>query len=493
MILATEAYSREVTFEWEPLEGAISYQIEVSKTPKFSKEVLKQDLEHPTLTTDLQFGQYYYRVRALDKDKKYGHWSDPEKILIAPYPPELKDPKASFSTSYYEILPKISFSWKPLDGNPEYEIFIYKTTGKKALEIKVKGTEFSTQDLPEGEYMWKVRSIYDQTIESPYCEPRGFVVEKKTLETPKNISPEKDGTVSAFRQVDFQWSKDKAAKFTDLSLKIPENQPKPPEQKNVETETASIEYLEPGDFEWSVTTKEGKETPGIKSEVTKFKVRDDLISDDNYGFQFGYGYGTMANSFVTSRLGSQQTGENKSTSIAQHLSGYYFFNRGFGIALGLKNNSDSSGSYDIPDRQMTATMRLRFGAPGFNQQFLFGFRSQNVYELIASPATTFNRFSLSGPVVGTYMTGTISQNWKVQFGGFYFGGTSHAESKGQLQADYYEGMIQVGRKLFYKMWAHYTFTYGRGVYNFIPNSSSTSTSWNTTAMEPFRLSISLEH
>ena len=171
LISIPQSLAREVELSWEPFESALGYHVFVSKTPDFKNVVLKKALRTPSINTTLEIGTYFYKVRAIDKSKQVGHWSEPMKFSVDPYPPELKTPKNDVEYSYFEIPPLIDLEWKPLDDAPEYELLVSKTTGMKVLEKRFKETKFQAKTIGEGEYLWKVRTIYKGIFESPYCEP----------------------------------------------------------------------------------------------------------------------------------------------------------------------------------------------------------------------------------------------------------------------------------------------------------------------------------
>jgi hypothetical protein len=501
LILAINSVdAREVTLSWEPFENVLGYHIYISKTAKFKKIIKKKGVRKPHYTVDLPMGTYFYKVRAVDKKKRPGYWSDPEKIVVLPYPPELKLPKNGSEYSYFEILPKIEFEWKPTEGQPVYELFVYRTTGKKALELKTKKPTIATKKLDEGEYMWKVRTIYKGIYESPYCEPRRILVEKKPLTPPEPIEPIKEKAVPAYRSVPFSWKKDENTHFSDIKVLKP-NDPKFAgksfsEGKNLEEEESWVlDYAEPGEYRWTVTTKEGKKTKGITSEEQIFRAQSDLITAGNYAFGFGYGYATLTNDFNSTRVSPAATGKVEASSLLSHVHAGYFVSIPWGLFLEVQSGDWSTNGWKMPHSVISFSNRLRFGQPGFNQQLFLGFRQMNSFETVNASTGAYNIFTTGGPLLGTLLTGTVADQFRIEIDFQYFKPTGHIENKGNLNGDHYEGGIKVSWNPYYKFWVTAGFRYAESIYQYSESGSpgTIRTNWSSTTLEPVSLKISFEH
>ncbi len=75
------------TFIWEPVDGAAQYKIEIAKnaqfSPKFDEATTNNTRFIPTKKYDT--AQYYWRVAMIDKNGKYGPWTD-SIVVVNPYP-----------------------------------------------------------------------------------------------------------------------------------------------------------------------------------------------------------------------------------------------------------------------------------------------------------------------------------------------------------------------------------------------------------------------
>lgn len=491
-----ELYAREVELSWEPFENTLGYQLQVSKQPNFKNNVLQKTVKEPGLTADLDIGSYFYRVRAIDKDKQPGFWSEPMKFEVTPYPPELKLPKSESSYTYYEIPPKIEFEWKSVDGQPEYELFIYHTTGKKAFEKKTTDLQMTVDSLTEGEYMWKVRTIYKKVFESPYGEPRRFLIEKKELAKPILVTPEKNAQLPAYQDVILEWKKDDATKYSDLavSYKSSENEEvskaEPP--KNTLETSWVLRSLEPGQYKWRVRTKEGENTRGVDSEVGEFQVRKDIVSGNNWGFNYAFGYYSKSLESKSTKVNGAGSGKVQAGSFVNQAGAYYYINQGFGLQFDGWHTDLKQSEWDLPESGFTASARLRFGTPGFNQQFIFGFRQMNEYEIITEPSAHYALYSTNGGVVGTGLYGSIAGRYRLGIQLLYYKPLSYQETLGTLLGDVYEGNIGLSYNISYKFWASFDFGYQQSVYSAgaKDQDSSVKTTWNATRLTPtLRLSF----
>lgn len=500
-LTGAECWAREVEFSWDPVEKASKYEIQISDSTKFDKPVATSKEDKPNYTANLGLGNYYYRVRVVDVKGRPGRWSQPQKVTVTPYSPELLEPKTGFAAEYYEVPPPLEFTWKPVEGSPEYEILIYKTTGQKILEAPVTGTKFDTSKVGEGEYFWKVRAVSNKAFLSAYSEPRRFVITKKPLTPPELITPAKDGISAAYREVGFTWKQDPVTKFTDLTYeKISGRQGQKPFKKtipNISGSSYTAEYEEPGEYRWSIITKEAKDTPGIGSPVQGFEVRDDLISRGNYELEFSFSPADDLYATTSTRQtsGTAVAMETKSTGTFTGFSGGYYPLASLGFFISTRTapmTVEGTASYA---QTSDATLRLRFGSKGFAQEFWFGYRIMDLVYAENTPSILSTRFTTMGGMLGTRMSATVAPGWKAQFSILYYKPTATVEGTDGLTADVYEGSLGVKWNFMYQFWLGYRFSTSRinGIYQPPNQPNNINATWTMYRTEPFFFSISFEH
>jgi hypothetical protein len=501
-LLAPHLQAREVQLSWEPMEAATEYEIWLAPSIKYEESsTIKKTLAEPTLSIELEVGNYFYKVRALDSKKIHGLWSESQKFSVLPYPPETQAPLNDSEYSYFEILPTINFEWNEVDGKPEYEVFIAKSTGQKVIELRTNDTKISTEKLTEADYLWKVRTIYKKIYISEYSDEKKFRIIRKNIEPPVLISPSDKKLMPAYREVNFEWKKDSATKFTDLKIESLDkslalkNSTRSSKQDtlsqyNLSDSKASIEYFEPGDYGWRVTTKEAKTTKGVSSEKSQFSVRNDLLSDDNFSGQYEMGLTLVDNSFQTTRGGSN-VGSNTTQAWVNRATLSKFFNLGFGANLEVQSGTGALKNNTIKLDRFTGSLRLRFGSPGFNQQFILGVRQSTNYEVTDSK---FNYFTNLGPLIGTEVVATVADNFRLQLGANYFASSIYSEDKGTLEGDTYDAKIGLSWNAFYKYWITYNLRYQKSVHSYKEaGNENFVTNWNQFELSPIWLGLAFEH
>jgi hypothetical protein len=451
------AQAREATFSWEPFENVYAYEIRISKEAEFTETLLRKGVKKPSFTVDLPIGKYFYKVRALDQNKRPGQWSDAVAFTIPPYPPELKGPKNGTTYSYFEVPPVFTLDWKAVDGDPEYEVLITKTTGQKAFEKRTLEPKMKVDELTEGEYAWKVRSIYQEVYESSYSEPRYFNVEREEFKPPTLVDPIGNKAIPAYRAVDFTWKRDPSVNMSDILIQIREpNTGQTWGEKNIDLrESYQIPYMEPGEYVWSATNKETAETHGLTSDQEKFEVRNDFVTAGNTSVSIGI----APSNYLVRTSGT----EYARSSLAYYFGLKYYPWEVIGLQLDFQTNPLDRAPYQIPYQRSSANLLLRGGIPGFAQDWFIGFRQQDL--MLADPADNRYYFSTAGIQTGLSIYGTISRGLKFLMAGLYYKPVFATSNMGEIIADHYEAEIGFSKNIFDQFWLAYKFRTEKTVTN----------------------------
>jgi hypothetical protein len=90
---ASEHVETTPLFEWWPLQGATSYQVQISPDPSFGSTVIDEKVPYPAYTPQtslaqrrlghLAFGTYYWRVRGWNGATPLGSWSTSWRLQLA--------------------------------------------------------------------------------------------------------------------------------------------------------------------------------------------------------------------------------------------------------------------------------------------------------------------------------------------------------------------------------------------------------------------------
>ncbi|MCL4254111.1 MAG: hypothetical protein KJ043_10060, partial [Anaerolineae bacterium] len=98
MTASTSIGNTDVTFSWDAVDYAVSYQIQIATSSNFNIP-LEAVITSPTSTHNLASTTYYWRVRAKN-DLHFGYWSPAQKVSIGVIPaPTLVSPADGFATT----------------------------------------------------------------------------------------------------------------------------------------------------------------------------------------------------------------------------------------------------------------------------------------------------------------------------------------------------------------------------------------------------------
>ncbi|MES3038949.1 MAG: hypothetical protein V4736_13665 [Bdellovibrionota bacterium] len=187
-----QEFRRQVNLEWETIEGATSYDLEVIPAKKKSK-VFNFTTKSTTWQGQLNPGQYSMRLRAKDYRSVPGDWSPDIPFTVGLDPVKLEVPTADFSIpSQQEENDQVKFQWAPTRGAKVYLFEIHGLGFEFNKKEEVKDTHI-VMDLPVAhKYTWSVTAMFNDDIKSEKNEERIVSVVGKKLVPPKIEKPEND-------------------------------------------------------------------------------------------------------------------------------------------------------------------------------------------------------------------------------------------------------------------------------------------------------------
>jgi hypothetical protein len=219
--LGAEPYRRTVQFEWDPIEGAVAYDLELQRAvPNAEPETLQFKIKEAAWSGLLTPGEWTMRVRSRDKRQVPGDWSSPEAFSVGLLASENIKPKLNeeLKTEQNEK-ENVQFEWKAVPGAESYVLKISDTEGKLIREEKVS-TNTAQIELPVAQiYTWTVQAFRNPNIQSKETPPSSFTVFGRKLEPPNVQAP----TSEWVREL--QWPKTPFAESYDylLSRQDPES------------------------------------------------------------------------------------------------------------------------------------------------------------------------------------------------------------------------------------------------------------------------------
>ncbi len=214
------SYRRMVEFEWDPIEGAVVYDIEL--------KVIKAEGEDKMFafkTTEskwkgqLRPGKYLMRLRSKDHRKVPGDWSEYSDFIVGLDPVVWKSPKDNDNIKTKEKnSKKVTLAWQATPGAKDYALSVYNEKDEQVTQEVVSGTS-KTLDLPVTlTYKALVRARAATGVESEKDSQTVFTLIGDQLDKPEIERPENDFVRS------LQWEKPELSE--NYKLKVLKFDPK---------------------------------------------------------------------------------------------------------------------------------------------------------------------------------------------------------------------------------------------------------------------------
>ena len=158
-----EDISTNVNFKWEPVEGAVSYDIEIAYQDDFDIiEFGRLGIEETNISVNLiPERTYYWRVRTNTGFSK-SPWSAVFRLITGVAPAGI--PQLSYPTDRSEMIPTdVTMEWLPQEGAESYNLQVSTDNDFGDFVIEESGitdTLYSASDLVNFEnYYWRVQAV----------------------------------------------------------------------------------------------------------------------------------------------------------------------------------------------------------------------------------------------------------------------------------------------------------------------------------------------
>lgn len=196
--------TRSVNLEWEKIEKAFSYDLEISDSKK--KPLVNKTSSEERMKIHLSPGEYLFRIRAKDKRGVSGPWSAYEKLSVKVGIVKLLHPPKNWEKVVQESdTLDISFKWSSSQGAESYLIKVTSISSSFEVSKEITATELMLK-LPVGEtFNWSVQSKA-QGLFSPVSEAqftllgKNFakpIIKKPSSEFVRRISWEREKSSDA--------------------------------------------------------------------------------------------------------------------------------------------------------------------------------------------------------------------------------------------------------------------------------------------------------
>lgn len=197
--------STGVAFSWDNVVNADKYQLQIA-TPNFETPlqiVLDTLVSKKSFTTQLNIGQYQWRVRAVNSGYETSYTTRSFTIINND---DFQNNTVTLITPANNLVTKTSdqkLSWQTIIGATSYQLQILDGDNDLVKE-ETTSSAFINYAFGEGNYSWKVRAS-NGTQQTLYSS-RSILVDTKAPNTPILSSPVNTSTTTA-GGINFQWNR----------------------------------------------------------------------------------------------------------------------------------------------------------------------------------------------------------------------------------------------------------------------------------------------
>ena len=379
------ATTRSVTLDWDVIEDASSYQIEISLQTGAIAGVFK--LKEAVWTGPLAPGEYRLRLRSYDARGVPGPWSKPQNFSVRSLPPVLVAPADGLQIESGSAEDhKVAFEFKAAVGAVKYKVEVFD--GEKQLKSEMTEQTKIELQLPVAKsYQWYVTSIMNDG--KPGVAPKD---KRKFAVIGKQLAPAKPNQPEHKYVSELSWERSEHAEGYEIQLQRVENKKWKTVDKRALNGTSMpfpLDYAG-GRYRLNVRAVANLRKPSAVSKVEfdvfqgdrnpasvdKFLLRDSIEQVKNWQFMASYlvtmmGYkGTSpeANSSAqynalggTGRLGVAYIppGSQFGGQLVADMSGFIIGGQNFRYV-----SAEASGLY----RKYIGSTQLRFSGGGFMRE-----------------------------------------------------------------------------------------------------------------------------
>lgn len=192
IMVHADKYRRTVSFEWENIEGATGYEVEVTKKIKDQNKLYQLKTKVPNWEGKLSPGTYYIKIRALDYRSVPGEWSSPQELQVNLDNVEVTSfqPGAQIKTDQEEKK-ELEITWKAVPLAQEYHLLITTQSGEKILDTTTEKTSIETNLSVAQTYTLQISALNssnqksDKVTNVPFAL-LGYKLKKPEFESPTN-------------------------------------------------------------------------------------------------------------------------------------------------------------------------------------------------------------------------------------------------------------------------------------------------------------------
>ncbi len=205
---------RNVEIEFETVEGASLYEVQVIRKDDRARKPLLFKTKNPMWQANIKPGIYEMQVRAYDDRDVPGDWSPPTEIQVRLPAIIVKEPQPEAKVQARDSKEhNVKLEWEPIPGARSYKVTLKGEKDAFLIEKEVSEPRLETA-VPSGhKVQWNVAAIDDRGEEGEQIsEPYKFELVGPPLEKPQISKP-----ISKFVR-ELEWQSPKHSTFYSYNL-----------------------------------------------------------------------------------------------------------------------------------------------------------------------------------------------------------------------------------------------------------------------------------
>ncbi|MFP5518755.1 MAG: hypothetical protein ACLGGX_02535 [Bdellovibrionia bacterium] len=214
-VSAGESYRRVVSFEWEAIEGAKSYDIELTykSTNKNNNKPQVFKVNTAEWQGPLKPGTHLMRLRARDYRGVPGDWSELSEVIVYLENVHLTSPENGEKIiSKNEDEDSIKITWKPTPGASKYEYLLIDAEGKEISKNTTSETSAAFAVPVAQVYNFKIRALDSEGYSSEADSILDFSVVGGKIQKPEIKKPDN----VYVRQL--EWTASDKSQYSDVTV-----------------------------------------------------------------------------------------------------------------------------------------------------------------------------------------------------------------------------------------------------------------------------------
>ncbi len=151
---------RNVELEWDAIEGATMYEVQVIRKDGASKKPMRFKSKDPKWFATINPGLYSMQIRSFDDRGAPGRWSPPTDLRVKLSSVVQLSPKSGESIdSDQDKVQQTPLRWEAVRGAERYKVTIRSASSSWHAENEIKATEWTVSTPVAESFEWNVTAV----------------------------------------------------------------------------------------------------------------------------------------------------------------------------------------------------------------------------------------------------------------------------------------------------------------------------------------------